>query len=171
MRYLLYVFVCASLVVSLNSAIAADSTYSIPADKINIQKVYYGTASGFEKAGKVDFTSVIKATPEYTEIKQKRIARGTGAYWILMSEATQRAARAISDVGHETGYDFIAAQAYMGGLEPTIPSEDITPLIIDRVKDDGKSDGLKDKKEDGNNKEDGKSKDEKDEKDGKAKKQ
>ena len=168
MRYLLYVFVCASLAISLNSAIAAGSTYAIPADKINIQKVYYGTASGFEKAGKVDYTSVIKATPEYTEIKRKRIERGTGKYWILLSQASQRAVRAISDVGHDTGYDFIAAQAYLGGLEPTIPSEDITPLVLDRVKDNGKSDGFKGKKEDGKNKEDGKSKDEKD---GKAKKQ
>jgi hypothetical protein len=38
-------------------------------------------------------------------------------------------------VGKESGYDFIAAQAYLGSLEPSIPSEDITPLVLDKVKD------------------------------------
>jgi hypothetical protein len=111
------------------------STYSIPLEKIDIQKVYLGVATGFEKAAKVDYESVIKATPEYEEVKRKHIEPGTGKYWILLSQASNRAVRAISEVGQNTGYDFIAAQAYLGGLEPGIPSEDITPLVLDRVKD------------------------------------
>jgi len=122
-----------ALILQVPSAWA--STYSIPADKIDVQKVYLGAPSGFEKAAKIDYESVIKATPEYEEVKRKHIEPGTGKYWILLSQASNRAVRAISEVGQHTGYDFIAAQAYLGGLEPGIPSEDITPLVLDRVKD------------------------------------
>jgi len=114
---------------------ASASTYSIPPEKQNVQKVYYGTAAGFEKAAKVDYQSVIKATPEYEKVKKDKLEPGTGKYWILLSEASDRAVKAISDVGKESGYDFIAAQAYLGSLEPSIPSEDITPLVLDKVKD------------------------------------
>ena len=109
------------------------STYSIPPEKIDIQKVYLGVASGFEKAAKVDYESVIKATPEYEEVKRKHIEPGTGKYWILLSQASDRVVKAISDVGQEAGYDLITAQAYLGSLNPAIPSENITQLIIDKV--------------------------------------
>jgi hypothetical protein len=127
-----YTVFCAAVMFALSASAA---TYSIPPEKQNVQKVYYGTATGFEKAAKIDYQSVVKATPEYEKVKKDKIEPGTGKYWILLSEATDRAARAISDVGKESGYDFIAAQAYLGGLEPTIPSEDITPLVLDKVKD------------------------------------
>lgn len=139
MRYTTRVVLGVVLVIALVSVNAAAATYSIPADKVNIQKVYYGNATAFDKPGKVDYESVIKATPEYGEVKKKRIEPGTGKYWILLSQASERAVRAISEVGHETGYDFIAAQAYLGGLEPTIQSEDVTPLVLDKVKDSGKN--------------------------------
>lgn len=138
MRYSIgSVVIALALILQGPSAVA--STYSIPPEKIDVQKVYLGTASGFEKAGKVDYESVIKATPEYEEVKRNRIEPGTGKYWILLSQASNRAVRAISEVGQHTGYDFIAAQAYLGGLEPGIPSEDITPLVLDRIRDVAKS--------------------------------
>ncbi|MCX5759286.1 MAG: hypothetical protein NTU83_12410 [Candidatus Hydrogenedentes bacterium] len=143
-------FLCVAIAVALvlhNPSVLA-STYSIPPEKIDIQKVYLGAATGFEKAAKVDYESVIKATPEYEEVKRKHIEPGTGKYWILLSQASNRAVRAISEVGQHTGYDFMAAQAYLGGLEPGIPSEDITPLVLDRVRDVAKSpknNDLKDK--------------------------
>ncbi len=134
MRYLISSVGIAFALVLYNPSVLA-STYSIPLEKIDIQKVYLGEATGFEKAAKVDYESVIKATPEYEEVKRKHIEPGTGKYWILLSQASNRAVRAISEVGQHTGYDFIAAQAYLGGLEPGIPSEDITPLVLDRVKE------------------------------------
>lgn len=134
MRYSI-VSVGIALALAFHQPSVLASTYSIPPEKIDVQKVYLGVASGFEKAAKVDYESVIKATPEYSEVKRKHIEPGTGKYWILLSQASNRAVRAISDVGQQTGYDFIAAQAYLGGLEPSIPSEDITPLVLDRVKD------------------------------------
>lgn len=109
------------------------STYTIPPEKVDVQKVYFGAATGFEKPAKVDYEAIVKSTPEYEEVKKKRIEPGTGKYWILLSQASDRAARAISDVGHETGHDFIAAQAYLGNMESEIPSEDITQLVVDKV--------------------------------------
>jgi hypothetical protein len=125
-------------IIALGNVRASASTYSIPADKVDIKKVYVGSATGFEKAAKVDYETALKATPEYEQVKKKKIEPGTGKYWILLSQASDRVVHAISQVGYETGYDFIAAQAYLGGLEPGIPSEDITPLVLDKIRDDGR---------------------------------
>ena len=127
-----------SCAVALTAVSAFAAPYSIPPEKQNIKKVYFGTATSFEKPGKVNYESVVKATPEYKEVKKDKIEPGTGKYWILLSQASDRANRAISKVGQESGYDFIAAQAYLGSLEPSIPSEDITPLVLDQVKGEAK---------------------------------
>jgi hypothetical protein len=60
-----------------------------------------------------------------------------------MSEASDRATRAISQVGQDTEYDLIAAEGYLGSLEPAIPAEDITDLILDVL--EGRSVKAKDK--------------------------
>ena len=142
MRYTFWMLFGVSIMIGIGVNATA-STYTIPPEKVDAQKVFYGVPSGFEKAAKVDYETIIKATPEYTEVKKNKLEPGTGKYWILLSKASDRAVRAISDVGQETGYDFIAAQAYLGSLEPTIPSEDITQLVVDKIvkfvkKDEGK---------------------------------
>lgn len=139
MRYIFW-FCLGLLAIALPSTALA-STYSIPADKIDTQKVYYGTPNGFDKAGKVDYDAIIKSTPEYGEVKKKKIEPGTGKYWILLSQASERAQRAISEVGQESGFDLIASQAYLGGMESTIPSEDVTSLIMKKVKGEEKPSG------------------------------
>ncbi|MCX5770702.1 MAG: hypothetical protein NTZ09_10580 [Candidatus Hydrogenedentes bacterium] len=111
----------------------ATTTYSIPVDKIDLQKLYYGNAGGFTKPGNVDYEAIIKATPEYDEVKKKKVEVGTGKYWILLSQASDRAVRAISEVGQETGYDLVAAQGYLGSLEPPIPADDITQLVLAKL--------------------------------------
>jgi hypothetical protein len=95
--------------------------------------VYWGVATGFEKPGEVQYDEIIKATPEYKELKKKKIERGTGKYWILMSQASDRAVKAISQVGQETEYDLIAAQGYLGSLKPPIPADDITQLVLETM--------------------------------------
>jgi len=131
MRYISMVFW--GLVVSSALASAQAATYSIPVDKVNAQKVFYGQAAGFEKPGDVDYERIIKSTPEYQEVVRKKIEPGTGRYWILLSQASDRAVRVISEVGQQSGYDFIAAQGYLGSLEPPIPTENITQLIVDKL--------------------------------------
>lgn len=109
---------------------ASASTYSIPANKVNTQKIYWGSASGFDKAAEIDFEEIVKATPEYKEIKKKKVEQGTGKYWILFSQASDRAVRAVSEVGEETSYDLVAAAGYLSSLEPAIPADDITKQVI-----------------------------------------
>lgn len=112
---------------------AAPAAYTIPADKVDVQKVYYGSASSFTKPGNVNYEAIIKATPEYKEVKKKKVEVGTGKYWILLSQASDRAVRAITEVGQETGYDLIAATGYLGSFEPPIPAEDVTGLVLAKL--------------------------------------
>lgn len=107
--------------------------YSIPEDQLDTTKVYAGSAKDFDKAGAVDMDTVIKATPEYGEIKKNKIQRGTGEYWILLNKASERALRAILDVHQETDYDFVAAKGYLDGLKPPIPADDITEQVVDKI--------------------------------------
>ncbi len=118
------------LLLAVSTAVAG--TYSIPAEKLDNQKVYWGNAASFEKAAKVDYEAVVKATPEYAEIKKKKIESGTAKYWIQLSMASDHAVRMISEIGEEKEYDLIAATGYLGSLEPPIPADDITDVILTR---------------------------------------
>lgn len=133
----------ASAVAVAVAVMAVAEIHSIPTDQIDPQKVYWGAATGFEKAGEVDYDSIVKATPEYKELKKKKVERGTGKYWILMSQASDRTTRAISQVGQDTEYDLIVAQGYLASLEPAIPAEDITGLILKELGDDATRDDEK----------------------------
>jgi Skp family chaperone for outer membrane proteins len=126
--------VVAMVILGASSALA--STYSIPANKVNTQKIYWGSASGFDKAAEIDFGEIVKATPEYKEIKKKKIEQGTGKYWILFSQASDRAVRAVSEIGEEKTYDLVAASGYLGSLEPAIPAVDITKQVIKHMNGD-----------------------------------
>ncbi len=108
---------------------------AIPKDKVDLTMIYWGNASGFEKAGSVKMDKIIKSTPEYDQIKSKKIERGTGKYWILLSGATDRAKEAIVKTADETDYDFIAAKDYLEQLDPKIEFEDITDLIVAKIED------------------------------------
>lgn len=110
--------------------------YSIPSDQLDAQKVFWGDPADFDKPGEVDYEAVIRATPEYKEIKESKVERGTGKYWILMSQASDRAARAISQTGQETDYDLIAANGYLASLKPAITAKDITQLVIKSMNSD-----------------------------------
>ncbi len=121
--------IAVALVVQCAGAVAL----SIPEDQVDKKKVYCGACCNFEKAGEVNVKEVIKATPEYIEIKKKKIKRGTGKFWILMSHASDRTVRAISQVGKETDYDLITAKGYLGGLNPPIKADDITGLVIEKM--------------------------------------
>ncbi|MBI4556785.1 MAG: hypothetical protein HY706_04315 [Candidatus Hydrogenedentes bacterium] len=112
---------------------AAAGTYSIPQEQIKGQKVYWGKAHAFDKPGGIRYDDVLRATPEYQELKGKKVERGTGKYWILLSQASDRAVRAISRVGQESKYDFIAEHDYLTSVKPAIPAEDITPLVIQAI--------------------------------------
>jgi len=123
----------AGLAVLFVAATASAATYSIPPDQLDQRKIYCGKPSGFNKPGEVDYQAVIKATPEYAKIKKEKIQRGSGRYWLLVSKASDRVDRAIRKVGSSTEYDLIAKKGYLGGLNPAVPSDDITRLVIETM--------------------------------------
>lgn len=107
--------------------------YSIPVDQMDSKKVFWGAATGFEKAGEVDYEAILKATPEVKQVKREKIERGTGKYWILMSQASDRSTRAIVEVGQNTEYDLIAVRGYLASLTPAIPADDLTKLVLNQL--------------------------------------
>jgi Skp family chaperone for outer membrane proteins len=120
-------------VVGLTAVVAAADTYTIPPEKVDNRKVYYGVTSGFQKAAEVDYQSVLKATPEYTQLQKKKVETGSAKYWILISQASDHAVRTISEVGQEQKYDLVVARGYLQSFEPPIPAEDITALVLRRL--------------------------------------
>ena len=103
---------------------------SIPKDQIDQKKVYWGNCNSFTKAGKVDYKEIIKATPEFKTIKKDKIERGSGKYWILMSQASDRVVKALAYVGEESEYDLICASGYLKSLDPPVACDDLTQKII-----------------------------------------
>ena len=114
-------------------ATARARAHTIPQDQLDRTKIFWGNGKSFESPGEVDYDEIIKATPEYQEIKKDKIQRGTGKFWLLMSKASTRALRAIAQVGEDTEYDLIAAKGYLGGLKPPIPAKDITELVVAEI--------------------------------------
>lgn len=116
-------------------AFSASATYSIPEDQLDHQKIYFGNSVSFEKPAKIKIDEILKATPEFDEIKKKKVERGTGKYWILVSQAQERSQEAINAVGQETDYDLICEDGYLDALEPAIPSDDITEKILEKLEE------------------------------------
>jgi len=117
-------------VVVVWSTAAATTTYSIPQEKLDSHRVYWGDPAAFGKAGEVDFDALLRETDEYREIKQKKVERGTGKYWILLSKASERALRAMAQYGQDSEYDLLTAMDYLNEVEPAIPVDDITDDVI-----------------------------------------
>jgi len=120
----------------LLTATGAEAAYSIPSDQVDARKLYWGSPDAFEKPGEIDLQKVIAETPEYKEIKKKKIERGTGKYWILMSQASERALKAVAAYGKATEYDLIAASGYLETLEPAIPADDVTKAVTKALTED-----------------------------------
>lgn len=134
----LHIIAAIAVLAILGLGLSAASAYSIPEGQLDKQKVFWGSYGSFERPGEVDYQEVIKSTPEYQQLKKKKVKRGTGEYWILLSQASDRAVRSIRSVGEDTEYDLVATQGYLGGLEPAIPAEDITNLVIEYMEESGK---------------------------------
>jgi hypothetical protein len=126
------VLLMVAVILMISTSVLAE-TYSIPADKQDAKKVFWGTATNFQKPAKVDYEKVIRATPEFVSIKKNKIDQGSAKFWILMSKATDHAIRLIATAAKEGKYDFIAASNYLGSLQPVIPADDITDLVLQKM--------------------------------------
>lgn len=130
-RSIVFGFV-AALLVPAGVVFAAQS---IPDDQVDEQKIFHGNAKSFEKPASVKVEDVIKATPEYHQIKKEKLDRGSGKYWILISKATDKATQAISDVAEDSEYDLIVVDGYLDGLKPPIASVDITKEVLKKLEE------------------------------------
>lgn len=113
--------------------VAAAAAQSIPDAQLDASRIFYGSPTNFDKPAEVDIDAAIQSTPEYQEIVKKKIDSGTGKYWILISEATDRVHRAISDVGKVKEFDLIAHKGYLGALEPPVACADITGQVLEAI--------------------------------------
>jgi hypothetical protein len=129
--YVLMLIICSGAF----GATARGGSYSIPDENLDLTRVYWGDYKEFTKAAEIRYEDVIRSTPEYDEIKKKKIARDTGKYWILLSQASDRAIKAIATIGGETDYDFVTANGYLEALEPPIPVDDITADVVAKIEE------------------------------------
>jgi len=106
---------------------------SIPADQVDVQKIFYGSPEDFDAPARVNYQRIVKATPEYSSIKKKKIVSGSAKYWILISKASDRAQRLIREVGEESSYDLIVADGYLDTVEPAIEAEDVTEMVLEKL--------------------------------------
>jgi len=113
--------------------VAAEEPYSIPKDKIDPAAIYWGDPSEFRNAAYVDYTALIKATPEFKEMKKKKLSSSDPASWILMSDAADRVTSAIVRVARDSEYDLICAGEYWKDLELDVPASDITMQVKEQI--------------------------------------
>jgi len=110
--------------------VMALAEFTIPKGQLDPHKVYWGLSETFEKPAELRFKDLIRSTPEYRELRKRKVARGTGKYWLLMSQASDRVVRTINYYGHGTEYDIVAETGYLGGLETPIPADEVTEVVI-----------------------------------------
>lgn len=127
--------IAGALAVVLLTATVQAEVANIPSDQIDKKKIFWGSAESFSKAARVDYEKVIKATPEFKTMKDDRVERGSGKYWILMSQASDRVVKALAHVGEETDYDLICASGYLKGLDPPVASDDLTEKVIEAMEE------------------------------------
>jgi hypothetical protein len=113
--------------------VAVAESYTIPPDKVDDQKIFWGNAAKFEKPASVDFKAIVMATDEYKSIKKNKIENGSAKYWILVSEASAKAVKVIQAVGKESQFDLIAAKGYLEGLGLNVQPTDITGTVLERM--------------------------------------
>ncbi len=104
---------------------------SIPPEAIDEQKIFWGTASKFEKPGSVDYFALVSATEDYKAAQKAE--KDSARYWIHINRANELAVKAIGDVGGETEYDLIVQKGYLESLNPPITAEDITQLALAKI--------------------------------------
>jgi len=124
-------YIILTLLCSFSWAIA--EPFSLSPEKIDEQKIYWGTAVKFNKPGVVKFDEIVQSTPEFAGIKTRKIEPGTAKYWIMLSKASEKAVRTIQEVAQESQFDLIAEFNYWQSLNEQIPAEDITQKVLERL--------------------------------------
>lgn len=120
-------------VIALAAVVVAES-YSIPPDKVDEQKIFWGSPGQFAKPAEVDYKAAVMETDEFKSIRKNKIESGTAKYWLLISQASERVVKAIAAVAKDTGHDLVVAKGYLAGIGMEVPAEDLTEKILERIK-------------------------------------
>lgn len=128
-------WVAGAMIIAFLAAASPIYASTIPKDQVDNKKIFWGDADAFEKAGRVDYEKLIKATPEFATMKDEKVERGSGKYWILMSQASDRVVKALAHVGEKSEYDLICASGYLKNLDPPVDSDDVTEKVIEAMED------------------------------------
>jgi hypothetical protein len=64
-------------------------------------------------------------------VVEDKVERGSGKYWIMMSQASDRVVKAVAHLGEESDYDLICAEGYLKGLNPPVEADDLTEKAIE----------------------------------------
>jgi len=109
-----------------NASTPTETTEEKPLD---LKEVYWGNANDYEKPACVDYEEIVRETPEYKKIEDKELKRGTGEYWILMSQASDRVVKTIAQVGEIIDCDLILGRAYAKEKASEAYDHDITKVV------------------------------------------
>jgi len=115
------------------TCVAIAQSYAIPPESVDEQKIYWGNPASFTKPAAVDFKAAVMVTDEYKNIRKEKVQPGTGRYWILISQASERAIRAISAVGKEQGFDLVVAKGYLESVNIQANPPDITEAVLKKL--------------------------------------
>ncbi len=123
----------------LITCVILGSTYEIPEDLRDPSKIYFGSMNTFSNPVEILHEKIIKETDEYKEIERKKIERGTGQYWILISKASQVVKNIIEKYGKENDdIDFVTEKYYLESCGLNIEIRDVTDDIIEYMKESKK---------------------------------
>ena len=125
-------YIASLLFLALSTVAYAD--FAIPEADVQLEQIFFGNPASFSKAAEIDVEALMLATPEFQEIRRKKIEKGTGKYWILRSNAADRAHRAIQKLAEDLDYDLITNEGYLGELPAQIDCTNITKEAIKIVK-------------------------------------
>lgn len=106
---------------------------AIAPEQMDEQRVFWGDSKKFETPAEVDYKQVVISTPEYGELKKKKVEKGSAKYWILLNNASERAIRTIGEVAVSTKYDLVVDKGFLGALNPPLEGADITGQVLDKL--------------------------------------
>lgn len=106
---------------------------AIAPEQMDEQRIFWGDPKGFATPAEVDYRKVVQATPEYDEMKKKKVETGSAKYWILLNNASERALRIISEVAVSTEYDLVVDKGFLGELDPPLEGKDITTEVLEKL--------------------------------------
>jgi hypothetical protein len=105
---LLCLFCFAQTVSSEQKKEKNDVTITVTKEEMPDDKIFYGTyAEKITNPRCFDKAALLSMTPEWKEIKSKKIDKGTGKYWILLSAANDRADKQVNTYTQDAELEFL----------------------------------------------------------------